>query len=534
MRNMRRFCPDAATLAGWLEGKLDSFERTEVTRHLADCDRCRRASALAASIEPPDEVGIDEALLGRMVSTARRRPLLRWVAAAGVLAAAALSLFLLLPEQPDPKVTSHEKPESAPVVTVPGEEPPSVAPPGDGGVEVDWEPGPPSAAPFKEDAPKRPPSFSVPLRGVAAKGKIAPPVAEGPAEGTPPEPVVKELVGTTVPDLSNTFGRVFLNDSAGEIWMKRGGEVTSRVDHYVTPGPNDSLFTRDKGAGFTLEGRSTLVLERGTLASLSYFRPDDAYALSLRSGGVFIDTEGMEQRWHFFSGAVALSFSTLNGRVSVEPHDGRLMAFVLDGWGEVVSGKTKRRAEAGRVIELGADGKIELGRRGGSVTRKKQELYLSLKPPMLTVFEADFVKEEPPFPFEVTQGKLVRHADGAYLTATEVLPDPSYDREGPPVSRAELSLAKPIVSASSMVMRFRYRTTAERFRVRLGRYVLVYETPLRAGRWAEEEIPLGLFEDEGVEMIPTTELDAVAFETFFSEEGGRLDVDWVRFTRRSR
>ncbi len=44
---MKTVCPDENILARWLEGEVDATSKPEITEHLASCDDCRRAVALA-------------------------------------------------------------------------------------------------------------------------------------------------------------------------------------------------------------------------------------------------------------------------------------------------------------------------------------------------------------------------------------------------------------------------------------------------------------------------------------------------------
>src|SRR6185295_20117443 len=89
MNTMEKSCPDDLTLAGWVEGTLSPQDRNRMTAHLAACDDCRRAVALASTLDaPPAEGGVNEILLSKVVSASRRRRLAPFAAAAAVLAVA--------------------------------------------------------------------------------------------------------------------------------------------------------------------------------------------------------------------------------------------------------------------------------------------------------------------------------------------------------------------------------------------------------------------------------------------------------------
>jgi anti-sigma factor RsiW len=96
-------CPDAMTLAGYLEGRLSPDQRAAVERHLARCPRCvaevpqLRALLAEPAMIPPADVA-DRAR--RLVAPARERQgqaaprlwpaVLRWSAAAVLAIAASL------------------------------------------------------------------------------------------------------------------------------------------------------------------------------------------------------------------------------------------------------------------------------------------------------------------------------------------------------------------------------------------------------------------------------------------------------------
>ena len=91
-------CPDAETLAAYLEGRLAQDERERVIAHVADCDDCYFVMTEAAQIPAPDaavmtvEANIEQPLAPRW----RRWPASRiiWASAAGLAAAASLVLAI--------------------------------------------------------------------------------------------------------------------------------------------------------------------------------------------------------------------------------------------------------------------------------------------------------------------------------------------------------------------------------------------------------------------------------------------------------
>src|SRR5262245_11452768 len=131
MNTMEKSCPDVLTLAGWLEGTLSPQERGRMESHLAGCDDCRRAVALASTLEAPPQAGaVNEILLSKVVSASRRRRFVPMAAAAAAVLAVAVGFTLFPRHSPapsvriDPKnVTVVETPKVAAVPTPSGTAP---------------------------------------------------------------------------------------------------------------------------------------------------------------------------------------------------------------------------------------------------------------------------------------------------------------------------------------------------------------------------------------------------------------------------
>ena len=73
--------------------------------HLAACDECRRAVAIASSIEVPAAAPVNEILLARVVAASRRRRFLPVAAAAAAVLAIAVGLALKPKSDPVPAPT---------------------------------------------------------------------------------------------------------------------------------------------------------------------------------------------------------------------------------------------------------------------------------------------------------------------------------------------------------------------------------------------------------------------------------------------
>src|SRR5947207_8683950 len=101
MSTMEKSCPTTEVLADWLQGSLDPQQRSHLTSHLAACDECRRAVAIASSLEAPPAAPVNEILLSRVVAASRPRRVLPFAAAAAAVLAAAVG-FSLTPKHVAP------------------------------------------------------------------------------------------------------------------------------------------------------------------------------------------------------------------------------------------------------------------------------------------------------------------------------------------------------------------------------------------------------------------------------------------------
>lgn len=523
MKDMTKFCPPSDTLAGWVEGRLSAPEQAALKLHLAGCDQCRRAVALAATLEPAAEAPLNEALLSRVVSASRRRPLWRWAAAAGVLSALAVSLWFARPRAPERVVKA---PEPAGALA---QRPPHQV--GEPRIEVSEEPPPPSpkVAPKPEPAAPKKPEAEV---AKAEEPKPVPPAEPAAPKPEPVTPPVRSAPGVTGTDLATVFASVFTVDPSGDLWIQRGEGHPSKAGAFETVNRGDMLTASAQGGAFTLEGRATVVLEKGAEASVYFFKPDKSYELSLAKGLVMVDTEGSPQNWRITRGSSTLAFSNVVGRFSVEPRGEQFSALLLEGRGELRAGAASRRAEVGR--EVTSDGRS--GGRGE--TRKKGDRFAELRPKSSTVFLATFDEKETerPFAYTVPAGRPASEGSGQYLEAA--LPESESTSTSSP-EKGTLKVAvkpeHPIGFTTGMVLRFRYRTTAPSFVLNLGEFSHVYASKSVGGRWADAEIPLAAFEREGVMMVPVVNsVPDVRFEAPWLNKNSRLDVDGVQFLRRTR
>ncbi len=512
MNDMSRFCPDPGAVAAWVEGALADGERAAVTAHLAACDDCRRAAALAATLGTAPAAKVDAGLVARAVRAARRRPFWRWAAAASLVAALALSVWMARPATPPPVAELPAPPP--PPAAILGDAPPVEHTPREIPPSVPEHPRPP--------APPIPPEPVVKPKPEIAKETPVPPA---PKEVPPPKEAPPAARGTgpgkTETNLDAVFTAVYTIEPVGDLWLRRGAAEPAKVGAFESVSPGDTLSAAAAGGGFTLEGRATVVFEKGAEASVSYFKPDRAYALDVRSGLVMIDTEGSSQNWRVGKGGVTLTFTALNGRLAVEPRGEAVAALLLEGRGDVKAGSAARRAEPGREMVLAADGAASDRR---AETRKKTERLIELRPKVSTAFAAGF--DGPgAFRYEVAAGRLERDASGGFLRAEAP--------QGEKAPAAGLRAERPIAFSSGMVLRFRYRTGASSLTIRVGKFS-AHVPSLNTGRWTDAEIPVSRFEHEGVPIVSFEEFDDLRFEAPTGGQGGGLDVDAIQFLRRAR
>jgi hypothetical protein len=533
MSQMERVCPDAEVLAAWLEGGLSPDERALVAGHLSRCDACRRAVSLAATLEPAPADPVDEALLARLVAASRRRPAWRWAAAAAALVAGTLAVVFGRPEKPPipaapvpAPVARTETAPPAPVPPAPLPEPVVAAPPTPPVVP------PPAPPPAPVPAPPAPPAVA----------KVETP----PAPEVPPKPDVapKPKVGETEVDLARLHGAVFLGDPAGDLWVAREGADAAKAGVFEQVGWKDVLGARAAISGFTVDGRSTLVLDRAASAALAWFKPDQAYRLEAREGAAVLDTHGATQAWVLAAGRARLLLPALKGQLSVEPRGDGLRAVLLEGSAELKSGSETRTLQAGREVVLSADGRLEDRKAEGADRLAK---LLRSRPKSSTLFAAGFDERRTvahPFPYTIVVGRVKDGPGGPFLEAESGFVPSETSAFKPFPLTAALKPDRLITTSSDVVLRFRHRTTLATLSLRLREAPAIDGAPgpeyalelasKSGGRWVEVELPLGAFVHEGVPLVPLRDLAELRFTGISEKKGGLLEVDAVQFVRRAR
>lgn len=540
MNTMEKFCPDVLTLAGWIEGTLSPEDRSRMTAHLAGCDDCRRAVALASTLEaPPAEGAVNEILLSKVVASSRRRRFAPFVAAAAAVLAVAVGFTLLPRHHPAPaptytidtkNVLPSESPKVAVTPTPNSEAPkPAVAP----------KPDPATLPQIPEERPSlvkktEPPGPAVPTED--PKKTPSPTIVEptpAPAP-VPPAPVLaKEIPPRTPPADVKTLSPVFVLDPAGDLWLKRE-ETEAKAGTLEKAAWKDLFAAKNSAASFTLEARTSVMLEKGSEAAFSHLKSDDSYSLALDQGMVMLDTEGSSQKWQIsFPNKGKLSFSNLNGRLAVESRGDRMSALLLDGSAEMKFGALAKKAQIGEEIVLPT-------KEGEQVVEKKVQTQRilarldELRPKVFTAFAATFDEksdEFQPYPYGLVAGKRFQSPTGLFLQSEVVAAAKPGERNA---LAAEVHLDRAFGVVSGMVLKFRYRTTLPVFTVKIGKYSADVTSRVKAGQWNDAEIPLQAFSFEGTPMLPTDPVENVRFTGFLDKRSGQLDIDGLQFLRRVR
>jgi hypothetical protein len=520
MNTMEKSCPGTETLAAWLEGSLAPQERGRVASHLAVCDECRRAVAIASSIESPShQTAVNEILLARIVSASRRRSLRPVAAAAAILLAGVIVVVTRSASVPAPTTVRQVE---APVAIL-----------------NEAKPAPIEAKPVERVAPPVSPEPVRPTPAVVAppetpKPVVVAPVPAKPADPAPlPEPTTEPVAKVTAPAPppvdERSLAPVFVVDPVGDLWLRNErGEAKAGVLEKAAW--KDLFAARTSGASFSLEARASVVLEKGSEAAFSHAKSDDSYSLALGQGLVMLDTEGSSQRWRISFGKSELDFNDFNGRLAVESRGDRMSALLLDGKADMKIGALARKAQVGQELVLSREGQV-VEQKGE--TQKKLARLDELRPKVFTAFAATFDEKKDefqPYPYTVVSGRLASGPTGFYLQS-EAPPSPKPGEKIPVI--AEVRPERPFGVISGMVLRFRYRTTLPVVTVKLGKYSADF-LPRRAGQWADGEIPLREFFFEGTPMLPSDPVVSVRFAGFFDRRVGQLDIDGVQFLRRVR
>ena len=519
MNAMEKSCPEPETLARWLEGSLTTEERAAMTSHLAVCDECRRTVALSASIDAAPAARVNEVLLQRVVQASQRRRTAPIAVAAAALVLGVLGLNLLMKGDPAPRPAPAVAAERPPAKEVPPL-PVAVA-----------RPEPETPKPLPVEQPKPDPVV------VAPKEVVKPlPVTPTPAPADPtpkpdvkPDPVVVAPKPEPAVPEDKGYVPVLVTDPVGDLWLRRGqGEAKAGA---LEKAAWKDLFAAHSGAAtFSLEARTSVLLEKGAEAAFSRAKKDDSYGLTLGTGLVMLDTEGSAQKWRIAFGSSELDFSNFNGRLAVESRGDRMSAMLLEGTAELKIGALAKKATVGQEVVLSREGQV-VEQKGEAL--KRMARFDELRPKLFMAFAATFDEKKDDlqlFPYKVTLGKLVPGPNGIYLAC-----------EGPPSPKAgdRMTIAAEVVPerafgvVSNMVLRFRYRTTLPLFTAKLGKYG-VDVAVRRLGQWNDAEIPLRDFTFEGTPLLPTDPVDGVRFSVSFEKRSGQLDIDGIQFLRRVR
>jgi hypothetical protein len=523
MNTMERSCPDVQTLAGWLEGSLPSRERSRLASHLSACDECRRTVAIASTVDAPPAAPVNELLLSKVVAASRRRRYVPLTAAAAAILAVAVGFTLIPKSRPSPApVVAVETPRILdPVAVNPALEPVEPRP-------VVTAPPAPVTPP---DVVKETPVAVKPVETPAAPIVEKPPVPAVRNTVVTPTPVVKEASAPVTPAVDpKSLAPVFVVDPTGDLWLRRD-KAEAKAGSLEKMNYKDLFAARSSGAAFSLEARTSVMLEKGSEVAFSHLKTDDSYSLALQQGLVMLDTEGTTQKWQISFGNNRLSFSDFNGRLAVESRGDRMSALLLDGTAEIKIGAQAKKAQVGQEVVLSREGTVDEQK---VETQKKLARLDELRPKVFTAFAATFDEKKDefqPYPYAVVTGRLMQGPGGLYLQA-EVLGTPKAGEKT--VLNSEIHLDHPFGVVTGMVIRFRYRSSLPVFAVKIGKYSADFASRVKAGQWADGEISLRDFYFEGTPMLPTDPVENVRFTGSLDKKIGQLDIDGVQFLRRVR
>lgn len=518
-------CPKSEVLAGWLEGGLGPTERAAVRRHLADCDDCRRAVALAGTLGPVPAGGArsegEARLAERAAREARRGRFRRAGTLVAAAAAAGVAVGLAIRrgrETPPPTLPPGP---TAPVAAEDSPVPPAAPPP-----RIVIRPSQVSVSPV-EGPPARPepppPAAPPPREERAAPAPPAPGPARPPAA---PPPAADPRPGPTIVRVPEAHAPVVVADvvSAGLRIVRGESEPTAPESAERVDG-RDVLAALGPGAGFSVDGRATLALGTGTRASVFRLEAERSHGLRLTEGAALVDTEGATQRWKVSRGRTELTFAALNGRIALECRGAEDLAVtLLEGQGELREAGPGLRIASGR--EWWCDGAGRWTERPADP--RKWKALAALLPRQVTLFVATF--EEPraagAFSYAVVSGRVVREGDQGYVSAAP-------DGETGPTLRVAIRPEPAIPYVTGLRFRIRCRADAPEVIIHLGAFRAVVPLP-RRGVWVEVEAALDDFLHEGVRMVPSDVVTDLRVSLPKEGREGMLDVDAVSFFRRRR
>lgn len=528
--NEMKGCPESEILAAWIEGSLGPTGRAAVRGHLADCDGCRRAVALAGTLGPAPAGGAGPGgatLLAERAAREARRGRFRRAGALAAAAAAALAAVALAvgrsPEQVSPSVP---RPESPPFAAAEDPAAPPAVPPPRLVIRPSQVPPPAAEEP---PAPARP-EASRPVQAgreeLQAVPAPAPPPAAPPGRTAGPTPPPADAnPGPTIAVLREAHGAVLLADVTGNLRIARGESEPSVPQAYARADGRDTLAALSAGAGFSVDGRATLALGPGARASVFRFEADRSYGLHLAEGAALVDTEGATMRWKVSRGRAELTFVALNGRIALEGRGAEDLAVtLLEGRGEL------KEAGAGPRIGSGREWFCDPAGRWAErpADPRKWKALAALLPGQLTLFEATFEEagKVRPFPYTILSGRAEREGERCYLAAAP-------GGEAGPARTAVIRPEPAIPYVTGLRLRIRCRADASEVIIRLGEFRAAVPLP-RRGAWVDVEAALDDFLHEGVRMVPSDVVTDVRVSLPEGRRDGILHVDAVSFFRRTR
>jgi len=392
-------CLSENLLAAWLQDGLPVEGRAKVTEHLAGCDECRRAMALArmSGAEPVSALSQvqERRAIALVLKTASREAFFSFsrVAAAAILVGIAATYL---------STQWTARPPTREISTVAG----------------------PSDETMLRVDPARPSSPSPPdKKAPEGKGPDAEPV---PVERPTPE----SKPGDPAPESPSRFAPVAVHD-----WE---GEAPAPADGRIAIG---DLVKADRVTSMNLEGRAQVVLDGGCEARLASAPADSSLVYEASGGRGFIDTVGSQQRWEIRKGARVMILDRFRGRAAVMADGEDLRVLILRGGAEIGAD----RFEAGCSLLAEAEGGVGV-KPGGDEIENLSGRYDAIRPKSFLVFRgaAGATSMRAPWKFS-SPGRVAAPHDSPQ---EKLVPD-GVD----PIHWVKITLDEPVQYVSDMALR---------------------------------------------------------------------------------
>jgi hypothetical protein len=541
-------CPHSEWAAPYADGRLDPAEAARYLEHCADCDECRRTTAILhrasegssvpAALEQRAIAAIRRSLDRDRTPRAFRRvsPASAPASPSGLLVAAALlvgfvGIVLMAKQRParvtEPREIAQRPAPPAPAVLPEPEPVPAPEPP-----KVDVTPKPEPI-----DVPRPPaPKFEEPKPEVPAETIVREiPKADETRVEEPPKTAAHTVA-------ARALSEVQVTDIAGALTVNRkGGKARERLSGVARLAEGDVL-SADKGASFQIEGRHPVVLAENTSISMAYVPQEQAPWINVHSGEAIVDSTS-PSRWVVTDGQVAVSVKPAKARFTASRKDSRLaLAAHTETLYLQPDGGVLRSIHPGEELQVSRTA-ADVRAVDASVSARRAAAFESARPRQRTVFytscdPADAKREH----FFVQ--------DGTWYRNEALLSRERQDR----TSIAAIAPNPRFAWRDSLALRFRYMTNCKSVEVQMRvdekKYTLVHPIAVdrkSANQWLSVEIPFALSgwptfrrDDNGTQLVVSTEdkFDAIRFivrqQDAYSDPRGYVLIDDIQVVEKEK